>query len=87
MVVDLPAPFGPSRATVWPRGTVRPTPSTARTAPKLLLTPRSEIASPSGAAAAGPGGPVRGAAPARPVSFASSMSFMPGTLRAAPTAR
>src|SRR5690242_2488603 len=39
MVVDFPAPLGPSRATVCPGRMVRLSPSTACTAPKLLRTP------------------------------------------------
>ena len=45
MVVDLPAPFGPSSATVWPRGIERLTPRTARTGP---AGPRNDFSSPGG---------------------------------------
>ena len=44
-VVDLPAPFGPSSATVCPRGMARSTPSTACTSPKVLWSPESRISS------------------------------------------
>src|SRR5437588_7135297 len=38
-VVVLPAPLGPSRATVSPARTTRSTPSTAATAPKCFVSP------------------------------------------------
>ena len=44
MVVDLPAPFGPSNATVSPRDTEMSTLWTARTAPNDLTNPTSRIA-------------------------------------------
>ena len=40
-VVVLPAPFGPTRPNMLPRGTSRSTPATATTAPKRLASPRS----------------------------------------------
>jgi len=40
--VDLPAPLGPSRATVSPRRSCSDSPSTARTAPYTLLTSSNE---------------------------------------------
>ena len=46
MVVDLPAPFGPSSPMHVPNGTSRSRPSTAVSAPKRLTTPRSLIAVP-----------------------------------------
>src|SRR5436305_7086778 len=44
IVVDLPAPLGPSRPTQRPLGTSRSSPSTAVSAPKRLTTPRRVIA-------------------------------------------
>src|SRR3954463_4302258 len=44
IVVDLPAPFGPSRPTQLPYGTSRSRPSTAVSSPKRLTTPRRLIA-------------------------------------------
>ena len=44
MVVVLPAPFGPRKATISPGSTVRSRPSTAVTAPKRLVSPRSAMA-------------------------------------------
>ena len=44
IVVVLPAPFGPSRASVWPRSTARLRLSTASTGPKLRLTASSTTA-------------------------------------------
>ena len=44
IVVDLPAPFGPSRPTHVPSGTSRSSPSTAVIGPKRLTTPRSRMA-------------------------------------------
>src|SRR5438270_13699463 len=44
IVVDLPAPLGPSRPTHAPKGTSRSRPSTAVSAPKRLTTPRRRIA-------------------------------------------
>src|SRR5690606_30191106 len=38
-VTDFPAPLSPTRAVTWPAGTVRSTPRSACTAPKLLRTP------------------------------------------------
>src|SRR5215212_3778645 len=46
IVVDLPAPFGPSSPTQVPYGTSRSRPSTAVRAPNRLTTPRSLIACP-----------------------------------------
>src|ERR1700761_7862265 len=40
--VVLPAPFGPMMARRWPRGTVRLTPSTARSASNATTTSDSE---------------------------------------------
>ena len=42
-VVDLPAPFGPSSATVSPGPTVASMPRTARTEPYDFVRPRSSI--------------------------------------------
>src|SRR5215212_6496850 len=47
IVVDFPAPFGPSSPTHVPTGTSRSRPSTAVIAPYRLTTPRSRIASSS----------------------------------------
>ena len=44
IVVDLPAPLGPSRPRQMPSGTSRSRPSTAVIGPNLLTTPRSSIA-------------------------------------------
>src|SRR2546422_10532919 len=44
IVVDLPAPLGPSSPTHVPNGTSRSRPSTAVTDPKRLTIPRSLIA-------------------------------------------
>src|SRR5215218_4850435 len=44
IVVDLPAPFGPSRPTHVPSGTSRSSPSTAVMSPKRFVTPRRRIA-------------------------------------------
>src|SRR5213592_4673525 len=44
MVVDLPAPFGPSRPTQVPNGTSRSRPSTAVSGPNRLTKPRSCMA-------------------------------------------
>src|SRR3954452_18036088 len=44
MVVDLPAPFGPSRPTQVPAGRSRSRPSTAMIGPKRLTTPRRRMA-------------------------------------------
>src|SRR5918999_3884193 len=44
IVVDLPAPFGPSRPTQVPSGTSRSRWSTAVSEPKRLTTPRRRIA-------------------------------------------
>ena len=44
IVVDLPAPFGPSRPRQVPSGTSRSSPSTAVISPKRLTTPLSSIA-------------------------------------------
>src|ERR671911_579694 len=44
IVVDLPAPFGPSSPRQMPSGTSRSTPSTAVIGPKVFLTPRNSIA-------------------------------------------
>src|SRR3954468_12744361 len=44
MVVDLPAPFGPSRPTHEPNGTSRSSPATAVIGPKRFTTPLSLIA-------------------------------------------
>src|SRR5579863_814730 len=45
MVVVLPAPLGPSRATVEPRRSVRSSPRTARTAPKDFVSPLATMVS------------------------------------------
>src|SRR5213080_513142 len=42
-VVDLPAPFWPSRTRISPRSTCRSTPATARTSAKLLCRPSTRI--------------------------------------------
>src|SRR4051794_18230359 len=44
MVVVLPAPLGPRKATISPGSMVRSRPSTAVTAPKRLVRPRSAMA-------------------------------------------
>lgn len=44
-VVDLPAPFGPSRPTIEPRGTAKDRSSTAARCPNLLVRARTSIAS------------------------------------------
>src|SRR6185503_17514927 len=44
MVVDLPAPLGPSRPRQMPLGTSRSSPSTAVISPNRLTTPLSSIA-------------------------------------------
>src|SRR4051812_31066763 len=44
IVVDLPAPFGPSSPTHLPNGTSRSSPSTAVIGPNLLTKPRSLMA-------------------------------------------
>jgi hypothetical protein len=44
IVVDLPAPFGPSRPRQMPLGTSRSSPSTAVISPKRLTAPAMEIA-------------------------------------------
>ena len=44
IVVDLPAPLGPSRPTHAPNGTSRSRPSTAVMEPKRLTNPRSLMA-------------------------------------------
>src|SRR3954464_10810216 len=44
MVVDFPAPLGPSRPKQIPSGTSRSRPSTATMSPKDLRTPRSRMA-------------------------------------------
>src|SRR5690606_38307176 len=51
MVVDLPEPLGPRKPYTCARGTVRSTPSTARSWPKHLLRPRPPMAMASVAAA------------------------------------
>ena len=55
IVVDFPAPFGPSRATVSPGAMARSTPRTARTVPvgprKVFASPVSEMPTVSGAEA------------------------------------
>ena len=45
IVVDLPAPLGPSRATTSPGATVRSIPSTAVTSPNVLRRPVTDTAS------------------------------------------
>ena len=52
IVVDLPAPLGPSRPTHVPNGTSRSRPSTAVSEPNRLTNPRSLIADSSAAGAA-----------------------------------
>src|SRR5437868_15514843 len=47
-VVDLPAPFWPSRTRISPRSTWRSTPDTARTSPKLLCRPSTLITGETG---------------------------------------
>src|SRR2546430_11990307 len=42
-VVDLPAPFCPSRTRISPCSTCRSTPATALTSPKLLRRPSTRI--------------------------------------------
>lgn len=59
-----------------PSGTVRLSPATARTAPKLLLTRCRRNASPAGPPAAASSGPVRGAAPAGSMSVTVLISVM-----------
>jgi len=44
MAVDLPAPLGPSRATVWPIGMSNATLSSATVSPNRLVTPPKEVA-------------------------------------------
>jgi hypothetical protein len=44
MVVDLPAPFGPSRATVWPVATSKLTSRSASSRPYRLLRCSTVIA-------------------------------------------
>src|SRR3954469_2792410 len=44
IVVDFPAPLGPSRPTHVPNGTSRSRPSTAVSEPNRLTTPRSRMA-------------------------------------------
>src|SRR3954464_1779591 len=51
MRVDLPAPLSPTRATTSPAPTSKSTSVSARTAPKLLLTPFSSSRGSFGAAA------------------------------------
>src|ERR1051325_4957966 len=46
MVVDFPAPFGPRKPNVSPRGTSKSMPATASISPYLLTRPRTEIAGP-----------------------------------------
>ena len=53
-VVDLPAPFGPRKATTSPGATVRSRESTATTGPKVLRRPRTRTAGLSGVGPAGP---------------------------------
>src|SRR5262245_14521726 len=48
MVVDLPAPLGPSRPRQMPFGTSRSRPSTAVIGPNLFTTPCSSIAAKTG---------------------------------------
>src|SRR5262245_10790884 len=43
MVVDLPAPFGPMRATDWPAGTSRLIPSTATISDTLRRKPLHRV--------------------------------------------
>src|SRR5690606_32447558 len=52
MVVDLPEPLGPRKPYTCARGTVRSTPSTARSWTKHLLRPRARMAIPSSGASA-----------------------------------
>src|SRR6476469_4505044 len=52
IVVVLPAPFGPRKATISPERIVRSRPSTAVTEPKRLVSPRSATAGVSGRAVA-----------------------------------
>ena len=60
VVVDLPAPFGPSTATISPGAMVRSSPSTARTLPYDLCTPSRRMAgaTPLWASRAGPSAPI-----------------------------
>src|SRR5579871_3525846 len=43
MVVVLPAPFGPRKPTIWPFGTSKEMPSTARLCAYLLVRPLTVI--------------------------------------------
>ncbi len=43
MVVVLPAPFGPRKATTWPLGMVNETSRTARNDPNCLQSPSASI--------------------------------------------
>src|SRR5215831_6271985 len=72
MVVDLPAPFGPSRPNSTPAGTVRSMPQTAGTSPRevwyVLRRPSVQIAVPAPAPVVAPGAgmPVGVTSQARP---------------------
>jgi len=44
MVVDLPAPFGPSSPKISPRRTAKETPATARNDPNVISRSRTSIA-------------------------------------------
>src|SRR4051794_14546074 len=61
MVVDLPAPFGPSSPTHVPNGTSRSSPSTAVIGPKRFTKPRRLMAEGAGVAIVETVGPARAA--------------------------
>src|SRR5690606_30606145 len=60
MVVDLPAPLGPSSPSTTPWGTSRSRPLTAVMSPKRFTTPRSEIAGGESADGSGEGSGLAG---------------------------
>ncbi len=43
MVVDLPAPFGPTKPVTWPRWTAKVIPSSASAGPNRLRSPLTSI--------------------------------------------
>ena len=71
MVVVLPAPFGPRKATISPGWTIRSMPRTACTLPKLLVSPASSMA-----------GTVAGAGPGRSCPVKLSVCVMPTMMSA-----
>src|SRR4051794_26521707 len=85
MVVVLPAPFGPRKATISPGSMVRSRPSTAMTEPKRLVTPRRATAgtappgAPPGAALVGAERVMRRASAVRPPNSSSSDHDSPMT--------